>query len=427
MCVPFGIMLGWPSPTNPKLLAESSPIPINIDQSAMIAGFLMLGNILGTPFSSWSFLGTKYGITLGLFCMLIGWSIMWYAVNIYLLLGSRFLVGLGCGYGVGQLKIYIKELCVIPSLAQTLGKLVSFYIYFGVILAYIIGYFVSFTDFSMISTLITAVILVACFLLPHTPKEYLRFGKIRQAKTVLQYLKPNLDVEHEIQNMKMSLETEVQHLSFFQVLRDEDLRRKFAIIAFLTFFTQFSGAPATIIYSQIIFTASYCPYPGICAIAYAVLYLISHFIGVFYFKTFNRKICLLVSSISVTITLIVNIIVLYYNFNVTYWSYIFVITLFAYIFVHSTGLAVVPFMLTHEYFPEKARKVVTHFQIMQHSALALIITKVFQVLYDRFELYVPFCLFLCISFTSIFFILIFVPYKPPVLEEGINFKKPILL
>ncbi|XP_028127810.2 uncharacterized protein LOC114324226 isoform X4 [Diabrotica virgifera virgifera] len=64
-CLPFGLMLGWPSPTNPILINKDSPIPITMDQSAMIAGFLMIGNTVGTPFCRKTFLGTKFSILIG--------------------------------------------------------------------------------------------------------------------------------------------------------------------------------------------------------------------------------------------------------------------------------------------------------------------------------------------------------------------------
>ncbi|CAH1967404.1 unnamed protein product [Acanthoscelides obtectus] len=87
ICIPFGLMLGWPSPTYPYLLNNvTSPILISMDQSAMIAGFLMLGNTIGTPLSATESLGPKYGVLVGLAAMTSGWFVMWQANNIYYLL-----------------------------------------------------------------------------------------------------------------------------------------------------------------------------------------------------------------------------------------------------------------------------------------------------------------------------------------------------
>lgn len=55
-------MLGWPSIAYPYLLQETSMIPISLSQSAMIAGFFMLGITTATPLSSKYHMGPKYGI-----------------------------------------------------------------------------------------------------------------------------------------------------------------------------------------------------------------------------------------------------------------------------------------------------------------------------------------------------------------------------
>lgn len=80
-CIPFGLMLGWPSPTYPTLVLQpDSPVPITLDQSAMVAGFLMFGISFGTIFSSKHVgLGPKYGIILGNVFIMLGWLIMWQA------------------------------------------------------------------------------------------------------------------------------------------------------------------------------------------------------------------------------------------------------------------------------------------------------------------------------------------------------------
>lgn len=401
-------MLGWPSPTYPNLLKSGAPIRISYDQSAMIAGFLMIGNILGTPFSTWYLLGTKFGITIGLFLMLLGWLVMWHATNIYFLLGSRLLIGIGFGYSIGSLKAYIKDICQ-SNLTPIFLQLPTFFVYFGVILANVVGCFLSFANFSLFSTCLTGIILVVTFLLPHSPKEYLKFGKEKHAKLMLNYLKPEVDVENELEIMKIDVNFKTKNLSFTQVLRDPFLRKQFALLGMLTFFQQFTGAPSTIVYTQIIFDASDSSHSQYCAMAYSVLFFLSNLIGVFYSKQFNRKCCLLYSTVGTIFSLLLNIFVFYYNINDRYWSLTSFVSMSIFIFFHSTGLAVVPFMLTKEYFPLNARDVVSKFQVVQHSALALIITKIFQVLLFTFDLYVPFCLFLCVAVICLIFIISFVP------------------
>uniref|UniRef100_A0A1Y1K906 Major facilitator superfamily (MFS) profile domain-containing protein n=2 Tax=Photinus pyralis TaxID=7054 RepID=A0A1Y1K906_PHOPY len=419
ICLPFGIMLGWPSPTYPKLLALTSPIPISMDQTAMVAGFLMIGNIFGTLISDGSFFGTKYGIILGLCGMLVGWILMWFAADIYYLLSSRIIIGLSFGYAAGQLKIYIKELCE-PQLAQVLSKCINFYALFGVVIAYILGYFLSFTTFSLAVMILTAVLIAISLFLPHSAREYLRFGKTKEAETMIKYLKSDAKIDFEMQKLNLDLMLKADNFSIFQMLRKEKLRKPFAVVVLLTFFQQFTGAPATVVYAQMTLRATQLPYAELCAIGYIVLFFISNLIGVFYCSKFNRKYCLLFSNIAVSATLVLNVCTIYYDFNRTYWKYTSLVSLCLYIFFHSIGLAVVPTMLIPDYFPARARNVVSKVQIMCFSAFAIIITKIFQVLYHNYSLYVAFLLFSCISIVSAFFIVAFVPYKPFVYVESNN-------
>ncbi|KAK4874918.1 hypothetical protein RN001_014278 [Aquatica leii] len=242
MCIPFGIMLGWPSPTYPKLLSASSPLPITIDQSAMIAGFLMIGNIVSTPVSTWSFFGTKYGIIFGLLGMFIGWIIMWYASDIYFLLSSRIIIGISYGYSVGQLKTYLKDLCS-TDLSSFLIKTINFYVFFGVILAYILGYFLSFTNFSVAGMAVTVVILIACCFLPHSPKEYLRFGRIKEAETLIKCLQPDVNVEDEIQKLHVEMLIKEKGLSFFQSTSFKNNMQCIIIFLFLHFYVTIGSLP----------------------------------------------------------------------------------------------------------------------------------------------------------------------------------------
>ncbi|KAF5289712.1 hypothetical protein FQA39_LY03629 [Lamprigera yunnana] len=426
ICIPFGIMLGWPSPTYPKLLPLLSPIPITIDQSAMIAGFLMIGNVLSTPLSTWSFFGTKYGIIFGLIGTLIGWIIMWYATDIYFLLSSRMIIGLSFGYGVGQLKIYIKDLCT-ADVSQFLLHLINFHVLFGVILAYILGCFLSFTNFSMAVIVLNIIILVFSLFLPHSAKEYLQFGKIKEARTLIKCLTPNVSVEEEIQRIQLEEIKKEEDLSLFQVLRDRKLRKHFFLLNLLTFLQQSTGAPTSIVYAEIIFTYSHLPHPKIYSIVYAILFFISTFIGTFYCSRLNRKVCLMLSSIAASVALALNVAVFYLDFNKLYWSYSSLMSMSIFIFVHNLGLAVVPAMLLSEYFPVQARNVTSKVQIIIFSAMAVIVTKVFQVLYSVYSLYVPFCMFLGISVVTVFYILIFIPYKVPVLNDEKGEKETIAL
>ncbi|XP_044272744.1 solute carrier family 2, facilitated glucose transporter member 8-like isoform X2 [Tribolium madens] len=410
MCLPFGIMLGWPSPTYPTLIQPGAPVWISMDQSAMIAGFLMIGNTVSTPFSSIQRIGAKYGIIIGASLITIGWIVMWQARDVFWLLGSRFLIGAGNGFGTGQVKLYINEICQ-DSLAQTMAKQINLYVFLGVFLAFSYGPFVDFRNFSIITSIISVLVLFLAIFLPSTPRELVKSGKMTEARKLIAFLSPDLSVSEEIVKIKERINAPDNSISFCDLVKKESLRKNFAIFACLVFFQQFSGAPATVVYSQMIFEKAHCPRPEMCALVYSLMFLIANFYGIFCVPSHNKKYVLLFSSIGVSVLLVLNIIVLVEEANVHFWQFTSLVILLLYILVHVVGLGTVPFLLIPELFPKEVNKIMVQFLIMSNSMFALIITKIFQVLLTNFGLVTPLCLFLTVSTFSIIFVIIFVPSK----------------
>lgn len=380
-------MLAWPSPAYPHLLFSPTPIPITWDQSAMIAGFLMLGNIAGTPFSTWSRLNHhfrhKHGIIIALVLSLAGWITMWFANSIYWLLVSRFLVGFGNAYGSGQSAKYVQRFCG-GELAVVMGRFVYVHICVGVVLATVIGGLVGYEKIALVAIGVIVLIgMVVCLLPPEEVQEKITLVEINKTE-------------------------KNQHVSLTEVLRNELLRKHFLTFLSLIFFQQFTGAPATIIYNQIIFTYSHCPNPIYYSMVYAFAFLFSNVFALFCGISFNTKYALLMSSLSVSVILSFKIIVLYFNVNEEHWKSTSLVIMLLYVYFHSIGLGSAPLAFAQQVFPVECKKLVSQWYLMVSSAFALIITKIFQTLFDQYALYVPFCLFAVCSLLCSLFTLIFV-------------------
>lgn len=387
------------------MISLDSPIPISMDQSAMIAGFLMLGNFFAAPFSSWSFLGARHGILVGLLFMFSGWIVMWYADSIYHLLVSRFLIGMGNSYASGQAGKYISRMCDTKVTGFQL-KIVCLQVCVGVVVAYCLGNTLDFRLFSVAAATITLGIFVLCALLPHGPSPEVRWDEVKDPQLAMKMLN---SAEEALGTVRNRLGAKTRALSLTALLRDPILRRNFVLFVLLVFFQQFSGAPATIVYNQVIFEVSRVPFIVEYSVVYALMFLISNAIGMFYTSTLNMKYVLLFSGFSVTAALSALIAIFYCDLNRRLWHSVSLFAMLFYILFHSIGLACIPMAFVNSVFPKEAKKIVTQTYIMLNSALALIITKIFQVLLDRYSLYVPFCLFCCISVLSVIFVSIFIP------------------
>ncbi|XP_060522853.1 uncharacterized protein LOC132699894 isoform X2 [Cylas formicarius] len=416
-CVSFGLMLGWPSPTYPALLEPDSRIKITMPQSAMITGFLMLGVSIGTPLSSKRIVhGPKYGIILGNCLMVLGWILMWQAKSVLWLLASRIILGLGHGFAMGQIKIYIKEMCD-ESLASSFSKQLNLYAFFGLVIAFVIGPFVDFKQFSLVSLVISVVILFVTIFLPCTPRELIELNKIKDAQNLLQFLKPDANVEQETDKILYSLGVKTEENGFIKIIRNPTLRINFVKFSLLIFCQQFSGAPPTLVYTQILFRESLVPSPEYVAIGYAILFFISNVVGIYVTPKYNKKTVLVISSISVSILSVCNILVIFYKINHKF-PYASVIVLYLFIFVHTVGLGSIPLTLINDLFPKSYRLFVTKCFIVYISMFALIVTKIFQVLVTEYRLETPFYLFLAVSVMAAVHVLIFIPNDELALKES---------
>lgn len=402
-------MLGWPSPTYPKLLQPDAPIQINMNQSAMITGFLMIGVSLGTIVSTKQiFLRPKPGIVLGNMLICLGWIAMWQSRDVFWLLGSRILVGAGHGYAMGQIKLYILEMSDGALRSKFIQRL-NFYAVFGVVTAFAMGPFVTFRKFSVICGVISATILFLVILLPSTPKELIRAKKVDNAKRLIVYIKPDSDPDIEVCKIIQSISSTTECNGFTKMMRNSVLRIKFVKFTILVICQQYCGAPPTLVYTEIIFTESNVRYPELFAIGYAVLFFISIIIGTLVSHKFNKKTVLLLSCCGTLVLYIGIIVTIFFNVNDEYFSYTTVIIMYLYIVVYTVGLGTIPFTLISDWFPKSYCEFTVKYYIVLFSLLALTITKIFQVLIGFHELYVPFYLFSGVISFAIIFILIYFP------------------
>lgn len=412
-CIPFGIAFGWPSPTYPVLLQANASIPITLDQSAMIAGFLMIGNTVGSPLTGPGRVSSKHALIAGTALMTIGWLIMWQAANLYCLLGSRFLVGLGHAFGLGYLRQYIREMADAP-LATHLNKALTLWMSLGIILAVTYGNYVDFESFGLLTVILTVVILFIDLCLPTTPSDLIQKNRMQDAANLIRFLKPTVNTESELADIYRKITSGKEQPSNLKFLfTNTELRIRFATFSLLVFFQQFTGFPATIIYSKIILMET--GYTEDCAIylsiAYCVIYFLANFIAIYFvidFKLISKKYLILTSTVFV---LCANALLTYitYFMDAKIKLYAFYPVFCAFLVAHTLGLGNTPVTLINDYFPAQYQHFGAKYFVMVHSMCGLVITKLFQVVLGIYGLYASFLMFSCISAICVLFIVIFVP------------------
>lgn len=399
-------MLGWPSPTYPSLLTPEGIIPITKDQSAMIAGMLMNGFVFSTPFAGCDCLGSKFGVLLGAALQLSGWLLILGASDVLGLCASRILIGVGTGYGMGKFKNYLKEICA-PDEGAMLTKCLPIFICIGVIISFCVGPFVSFKTLAVVNSVTPGLCFLTFSVVPDTPLHLFQLQKVSNAVDVLRNIHGKECVDDEVEDIKHSLENKIEKRSIFQIIKNRYTRNSFITLIFLMTIQQFSGGPSLIVYNQIVFTEFKCLYPHLCSIVYAITFLISTGIGIKYVPNFRRKPVLLLSCLGCVLTSASHASYLYLKPENIYYTVIPFITMVMYAFFHTAGISSVTGLIVSDIFPTNARGTMMCVWNMYTAELAVIITKVFQVFYDRYDMYVGFCLYTTVSIFGLVVIMLF--------------------
>lgn len=418
LAVTFGMMLGWPSLAYPYLLeVDITPIPITLDQTSLIAGFLMEGNTIGCLFSTQRYISSKLAVFLCCCLQVFGWIVMFGANDIYGLLVARSTVGFANGCGIGHLKRYIKETCE-PDLAKLIINYLPLGLNIGVILIYSFGAFVSYRIMALIAVTIPIFAAISFGIIPKKDlpikeKQTQITKNILQNTTKLELAKIEEQVSHNLETKS----GEVEQATVFEVLRHRESRNCMFVLFLLIFLQQYTGGPANIVYSQIIFTATDNPLPKICSIIYSIAFMINNLISLTLARTVPRKMNML---ISVAGTAGVYVILSMYFYmkeellqisDLFVWSPLLILILFN--IIHTFGLSTLPLLIIEEKVPKMSKDIASKFWVIHFSMSAVISTKIFQVLFGMFDMFIAYVFFIAVAVGGFILIALFVSdYNP---------------
>lgn len=406
-------MLGWPSLGFPHLLNNvTTPIFITLDQTSLIAGFLMEGNTFGTLFCTTRFVNSKTAVSASLFLQIAGWFIMFGANSVIGLFFSRFLVGIGNGLGLPQLKIYVKETCN-NKFASLINKHLIVGINVGIVIIYIFGLFLTFRQLALASMAFPIFGFVLFTFIPKykTPQEKFIEG-----------LPETRPVEEKIITN--------EQWNIIKILKDSKARNSIIFIFFVVFLIQYTGGAANVVYSQIVFLEIGNPYPKVCSVIYACSFLMSILFSLKYTPKFPIKIMLLISILPV---FFLNCLMSLYFYTKHYllniseyftWGPLFILCL--YIFFHTLGLTTVPFVIVDTKVPNYAKDFANQVLVIDFSLSAVISTKFFQLSFTYGNMCIAYLFLASVAFSGFIIILLFVKNVSKSVDLNKNNKLPTI-
>lgn len=130
--------------------------------------------------------------------LIIGWLLIAFASNVYMIYVGRVLVGIGSGMIGAPARVYTSEVTQ-PHLRGTLTALASIGISTGVLFQYTFGSFLSWQVLAGISTCIPILASISMFFMPESPSFLVSKAKNEKALKSLAKLRGstyNLEKEH---------------------------------------------------------------------------------------------------------------------------------------------------------------------------------------------------------------------------------------
>lgn len=177
-------MVGWCSPVIPQLLEPNNPIGVTVtdEEISWLTGMICVSGLGVTPFlgSLSEALGRKMTGFLVVIPFILTWILNIVAQDATYLLIARFVAGIGCAGSLFLIPLYVSEICT-PSLRGTLSSLLLFSINIGILLAFVLGAYLSYFWFNIACMLFSAAFVGTFIFLPETPVYLVRQNRLEDA------------------------------------------------------------------------------------------------------------------------------------------------------------------------------------------------------------------------------------------------------
>ncbi|XP_026476968.1 facilitated trehalose transporter Tret1-like [Ctenocephalides felis] len=407
-----GMILGWTSPTLPRLEkpTDDNPLdsPLTPTESAWIGSIVALGAAVG-PFPGGSMadrFGRKGAILLSTLPTFVGWLLIGLATSVEYIYAARFLFGLSIGSAFTVVPMYTGEIAE-DSVRGAVGSFLQLFIVTGFLLAYAIGPYVSYIGLVSIS-LVPGVLffIIFCFM-PETPYYYLGKSKRDKALNSLCFLrgKSKEDCQSELDKIEVAVtEARAEATAFAATNKLSELfrspvHRKCLALSFgLVTAQQFAGINVVLFYTESLFAQTgISMLPEHAAILLGSLQVLSSFTAPLFVDKLGRKVMLLISGVGLIVSL--TSLGIYFKLDsikydqIDSLGWLPITSLLLYIVVFCMGFGPLPWAVMGELFSPQIKATASSMTASFCWFLTFLVTKYFETLCQAIGTHVVFWLF----------------------------------
>ncbi|XP_022913036.1 facilitated trehalose transporter Tret1-like [Onthophagus taurus] len=396
--VSAGTLFTWPSPSVPKL--QEAPYNFTIEELSYLTVIPPIAMVIFSPIYCWLLdnFSRKYTLFSSGFFHIASWILIYFADDIWIFYGSRFVCGIADACCFASMPAYIAEVAT-PRIRGLYGNAMMVLMFIGQFLINCIGYYTSIKTTALCMMVFPITFLFLFASMPESPYFCIMKGREEDARKSLQRLRgiENVDVEYEqiFKDVSRQMTETTRYVDLWSIKSN----RKAVIIANLArAFQQFSGISALMVYSQYIFNLSGGNISGghAAMLFNGILAFINLFANVIS-DGLGRKKSMIFSCIGCGLGLLGESIYFYFNeytnVDTEVASWFPVVGLIIYIIIFTFGLGIVPTLLLGELFNTSIRGKAALVTNCLFAIQLCGISKLFQILMTGFGLTVPFFFF----------------------------------
>ncbi|KAL0276888.1 UNVERIFIED_CONTAM: hypothetical protein PYX00_004356 [Menopon gallinae] len=412
-----GCVIGWTSPSLPKLEKDDSPIKITQDENSWISSLAPLAASLG-PFAA-GFLAERYGkkktLIMSSLPAFVSWICLAVGTTVEMVYLGRFISGFTVGWIFTVLPMYCGEIAQ-DTVRGAIGSLMQLFICIGLLFDYVVGPYVSYSALSFAAAVFPFLFAFAFAWMPESP--YYLIGKNRpdQAKKALAWLRgrPEDGVTQELKNIQADVENSKSQTGTFKDLFATRGTTKAMIISLgLVGFQQFSGINVILFNAETIFRrAGGSIEPEISTIITGAVMLVASATTPFVVERLGRRFLLLLSAAVMGIAHGVLGLCYYLDSigtDTSGFSVLPVIAVLVYIVVYSVGFGPLPWAVMGEMFPTNIKSLASTLTASFCWLLGFLVTRFFNDLNELVKDHFTFWIFGICCFGAVFFVFFLLP------------------
>lgn len=381
--VSIGICQGYSAILIPQL--ESSPqYNITREVSSWLASLGVVTNPLGSIASGVlaEYMGRKMAIQLTTIPFFIGWLCIGLANELKWIYLGRIITGIASGMASASYT-YVSEISTPESrgVLQALGPISAS---FGILLTYIWGYFFQWRYTALVSLFFCVFTLISMSFLPESPAHLVKGKDTKKIfEAYLFFRRSNAKAQEEVEkHTSKSSEFYNTQVTWKEVFCCPATVKPFLILVTLFFLQEMSGIYSILFYTVNFFKETHLQVDDFLAsIVVGGIRFFMSIVTAMLINRFARRSLCVVSSFGMACTLLPLLIYIrYYEIfsgEVKRFAYLPLVSVIFNVFFSMVGMLPIPYILVGEYFPLRARSIMSGFVICIGQTFIFISVKIY--------------------------------------------------